>query len=164
MASSEDHIDRLRLELADVEAQFWAGYSNMTMNWQFVLGPIRIERRTSAMFIAQVFVLFHVLCFSVGATLIFVAGPARELGIAMVVGSIFAFGSFVGQFWAVAYDRGRKIFEEVIGNQDMEQLKELASKREIICEQISQLETAEAEAGNHEAGPAAAATHDASNS
>jgi hypothetical protein len=94
------------------------------------------------MFIVQVFVLFHTACFGVGAGLIFITGPTRELGLAMVVGSIFAFGSFVGQFWAVAIERNREVFREVMGNQEKAELKSLAVRREEILAQITQLEAA----------------------
>ena len=88
----------------------------------------------------QVFVLFHILCFAIGAGLIFTSGPARELGIAMVVGSIFAFGSFVGQLFSIAYGRTNEIAQQITGSQKMDDLKQLAGRREAILGQIEQLE------------------------
>jgi hypothetical protein len=131
MAEPEAEVDRLRRELADIEAEFWKAHADLAMGWQFVLGPLRVRRYASPMFIAQVFVLFHVLCFAAGAAFIFTAGPTRELGIAMVVGSIFAFGSFVAQFWAISYERFREIAREATGDQGTMSLKRLAARRRL---------------------------------
>jgi hypothetical protein len=148
MVNPEIEVDRLRQELTDVEAAFWSEYADIAMRWQFVLGPVKIRRRTSAMFVAQAFVLFHIACFAVGAGLIFIAGPTRELGIAIVVGSIFAFGSFVGQFWAIANEREREILRETMGGRETAELKSLAVRREEILAQITQLEAGVGEVDN----------------
>jgi hypothetical protein len=140
MAEPDSEVSRLRQELDIIEASFWKEYADLAMGWQFILGPLKVRRHVSNMFIAQVFVLFHLLCFTAGAALIFTTGPTRELGIAMVVGSIFAFGSFVAQFWAVSTERGREIRQEVMGNQDTTRMRQLAERRREIASRIEQLE------------------------
>lgn len=150
MTEPEAEVDRLRRELADTEAAFWKEYVNQAIGhtgffdpaapWRFGLGPIRIRYPASPMFIVQVFVLFHILCFAVGAALIFTTGPTRELGIAMVVGAIFAFGAFVAQFWAVSYERANAIYKEAVGDLETRKLKRLAAKRAEIASQIEHLE------------------------
>ncbi len=141
MTESEPEVDRLRRELGDIEAAFWKESAKVASDWTFgIFGPLTVRRYTSPMFIAQVFVLFHLLCFSVGAGLIFTTGPTRELGIAMVVGSIFAFGSFVAQFWVISYGRYREVAREAIGDQGMMTLKQLAARRAEMADRIKQLE------------------------
>jgi hypothetical protein len=140
MTEPEAEVDRLRRELADTEVAFWKEYGDLARPWRFSLGPIRIRYPASPMFIVQVFVVFHVLFFAVGAALIFTTGPTRELGIAMVVGAVFAFGSFVAQFWVVADARANAVYKEAVGDLETRNLKRLAARREEIASQIDHLE------------------------
>ena len=140
MTESGAELDRLRQELSSVEGAFWEEYRGLTTGWQFSFGPIRIRRHVSHTFIAQIFITFHILCFALGVGLIFTTGPTRELGIALVVGSTFAFGSFLSQFWALSIEEGRAIYKEVAGDFEIRDLKQLAKKREQILNQIKQLE------------------------
>jgi hypothetical protein len=140
MAEPEAEVDHLHRELSDVEREFWKEFEDLTTSWQFKFGPIRFRRRVSNMFIAQVFVAFHLSCFAGGIGLIFTTGPTRELGIALVVGSIFAFGSFVSQFWAVSLEQRRAVYKEAVGDLETRDLKQLAKKREQIMNQLKQLE------------------------
>jgi hypothetical protein len=140
MTDPRIELDRLRRELKDTEAVLWPSYWDLAKGWLSVFGPPTVRRPASPIFIAQVFVLFHILCFAIGAGLIFTNGPARELGIAMVVGSIFAFGSFVGQLFSIAYGRTNEIAQQITGSQKMDDLKQLAGRREAILGQIEQLE------------------------
>ena len=140
MTDPSIELNRLRRELKDTEAVLWPSYWDLAKGWLSPFGPPTIRRPASPIFVAQLFVLFHILCFAVGAGLIFTSGPARELGIAMVVGSIFAFGSFVGQLFSVAYGRANEIMQQITGTQKVEELKQLAARREALKRQIDQLE------------------------
>lgn len=140
MTEPDTEADRLHRELSDVESAFWEEYQKLTTGWQFSFGPIRIKHHVSQMFIAQAFIVFHLVCFAGGVGLIFTAGATRELGIALVVGSIFAFGAFVSQFWALSIEEGRALYKEVLGEQETRDLKQLAKKREQIMSRIEQLE------------------------
>src|SRR5262249_45203402 len=132
MAEPEAEVDRLRRELSGAEGEFWKEFQRLTTGWQFRFGPIRFRRNVSNLFIAQAFLVFHLLCFVGGIGLIFTTGPTRELGIALVVGSIFAFGSFVAQFWVLVIEEGRSVYKEAVGDLDTRTLKQLAKKREEI--------------------------------
>jgi hypothetical protein len=141
MTDPRIELDQLRRELKDTEPVLWPSYWDFAKGWLGVFGPPTIRRRASPIFIAQVFVLFHILCFAIGAGLILTSGSsAHELGIAMVVGFIFAFGSFVGQLFAIAYRRTNEIAQQITGSQKMNDLKQLAARREAIMRQIEQLE------------------------
>lgn len=133
-------LDQLRRELNDIEAVLWPSYWDLAKGWLSVFGPPTIRRRASPIFIAQVFALFHILCFAIGAGLIFTSGAAHELGIAMVVGSIFAFGAFLGQLFSIAYVHTNEIAQQITGSQKLNDLKQLAGRREAIMGQIEQLE------------------------
>ena len=75
--------------------------------WHFAAGPVYLRGAFSSMRLARYFVAFHVLVGVVGGALIFSDGPARELGMALVVGALFAFGAFVSQLWAVQVQHER---------------------------------------------------------
>lgn len=137
-ADQRIELDRLRRELKDIEAVLWPSYWALVKGWLGVFGPPTIRRPFSPIFIVQVYALFNILCFAVGARLIFTTGPTRELGIAMVVGSIFAIGSFVAQLFSIAYGRTNEIAQQITGSQKINDLKQLAGRREAIRRQIRQ--------------------------
>jgi hypothetical protein len=62
----------------------------------------------------------------------------ESLGVALVVGAIFGFGTFIAQFWAVATQREGSVYDEVYGN--LEYLKDLNRKRQALIERIEVLE------------------------
>jgi hypothetical protein len=140
MTEPDAEVDRLRRELSVIEDAFWEEYQELTTGWQFSFGPIRIRRHINQMFIVQMFIAFHILCFALGVGLIFTTGPTRDLGIALVVGSTFAFGSFLSQFLALSLERGNAIYKDVAGEFEIRDLRKLAEKREQLMNQIKQLE------------------------
>lgn len=140
MSDPRTELHRLRQELKDTEAKFWKLRWDLAKGWLGVFGPPTIRRPGSPIFIVQLFVLFHIVCFAIGARLIFTSGAARELGIAMVVGSIFAFGSFVGQLVSIAYARTSEITQQITGSKKKKELQQLADSLEAIMAQIERLE------------------------
>jgi len=140
MTNPRIELDRLRQELKDTEAEFWKLHWDLAKGWLGIFGPPAIRRPGSPIFIVQLFVLFHIACFAIGARLIFTSGAAKELGIAMVVGSIFAFGSFVGQLVSIAYARTSEITQQITGSKKKKDLQQLADRREAIMTEIEQLE------------------------
>jgi hypothetical protein len=47
--------------------------------------------------------LFNMVCFAVGVAFIFLNGTLRVLGISLVVGGLFSFGTFMTQWWDHAW-------------------------------------------------------------
>ena len=140
MTDPRTELNLLRRKLKDTEAEFWKLHWDLAKGWLGVFGPPTIRRPGSPIFIVQVFILFHIACFAIGAWLIFTSGAARELGIAMFVGSIFAFGSFVGQLVSIAYARTSEITQQITGSKKKKDLQQLADRREAIMTQIEHLE------------------------
>jgi hypothetical protein len=58
-------------------------------------------KRITAARIFLSYVAFNIAGIIIGIVMIVNKGVVRELGIAIVVGSIFAFGSFIAQWWSI---------------------------------------------------------------
>jgi hypothetical protein len=91
------------------------------------------------MAIARTFVGFCVLTFVAGAAMALVPST-RELGIAVVVGSIFSFGSFVTQFWAVVVQNERQAHDLIWGEPDRRQARHLIRRHGRLLDRLDQLE------------------------
>jgi hypothetical protein len=86
--------------------------------------------------IARMYAFFDLGCFAFGTGLIFVNGVLRELGIAIVVGSIFAFGSLVAQWWTVQTQREIDIRDHMLGG--TERFEELAEMRRSVIRRLDE--------------------------
>jgi hypothetical protein len=62
-----------------------------------------------------------------------------ELGTALVVGAIFAIGSFVGQWWALQIERERSLHDAVFGEEEADHLRRLQRRRDKIIAQIERI-------------------------
>ncbi len=85
----------------------WHDFQREASTWQFAVGPLRFRSAFKSMRFARYFVDFHLLVGATGGVLIFARGPARDLGMALVVGALFAFGAFVAQVWSVQVQEER---------------------------------------------------------
>ena len=109
--------DERRAELRRVEDQLWTVYGRTVPDdWAFGIGPVKIRRGIRSMRATQVYVLFNAVAFAAGAVLILTGGAAQDLGIAIVVGALFAFGSFVAQFWGILVQREYEHRKAVFGS------------------------------------------------
>jgi hypothetical protein len=97
--------------------------------WRIRIGPIAYRRRVSAEFVFLLFTSFHIAGGVSGALLI-VFGKARiqSLGIALLVGSLFAFGSFLAQFWSEILKREHDAQELVFGDLRREEARNLSRR------------------------------------
>jgi hypothetical protein len=79
---------------------------------------------TSILLIFLSYVTFNFVGMIAGIVMILNKGVLRELGIAIVVGSIFAFGSFIAQWWSIEVQQeidfvgrvsGREAYQQHLG-------------------------------------------------
>jgi hypothetical protein len=112
-ATSEPDNRRAELEerLAQIEEEYW---SIADPGWRMDLGRIRVHRRYSSQTFAKVFVSFNAVLFVVGVALSFAGGTVASLGVAVVVGALFSFGSFLTEVWSQAVDREQELRSEDI--------------------------------------------------
>lgn len=114
----------------------------------FPIGPVSIDlrRRVNSGAIAAIYSLFNVACLVAGVCMILFGGILAELGIAIVVGSIFAFGSFFAQWWTVQAQREVDIRDHVLGGHAV--FERLAEMRDSIDRLIDEQNTTNAQAGH----------------
>jgi hypothetical protein len=73
------------------------------------VGPWRFHRNTNAQGVAKLFIALHLVAIIAGAVLIFQRSPMKELGIALVVGGLFAFGTLLSAIWSEIYASEREM-------------------------------------------------------
>lgn len=104
MNENASELDRLRNKLAQLDELIRQQEAKRS-NWGIGLrvGQKRLEYRKqiTAAHIFLSYVAFNVSGIIVGIVMIINKGAVRELGIAIIVGSIFAFGSFIAQWWSI---------------------------------------------------------------
>ena len=83
------------------------------------------------------YVAFNIIAFVVGIIMIVNNGVLRELGIAIVVGSLFAFGSFIAQWWTVRVQSEIDFVDRVYGSIDRQQ--QLGEMRTAIIKRLDEL-------------------------
>lgn len=89
----------------EINAEFAELHQTLS-GWGLTLGPIRFSGTFGSQRITRIYVTLHVLLLLGGAALIVWASDAlQDLGTALVVGSLFAFGAFVAQVWALQAQR-----------------------------------------------------------
>jgi len=93
-------------------------------NWSIGIGKLRIRAVVDTNLIAIVFILWHLLLGTAGAASILFWDDGRELGIALLVGALFSFGSFLAQFWSQAMDYQREFVDKIWLEDDVELLRE----------------------------------------
>jgi hypothetical protein len=95
--------DQLAKELQHIREAFTKEYRSTTSAWGGTLGPFTIDARISAEIIIAIYVTFNVVCFVAGVAFIFQRGVLQTLGISLVVGALFSFGTFMAQWWNHAW-------------------------------------------------------------
>jgi hypothetical protein len=97
--------ERLEKELLLASEALERAYKPIASGWRADLGPVAIRVTASSGLITRIYVLFNVLCFVFGVAFIFLNELFRALGIALVVGALFSFGTFMAQWWDHAWQR-----------------------------------------------------------
>jgi hypothetical protein len=133
-------LRQLREELQAVDEEINELWDAQTARWSFRLGPFKVgARKVQPMFIAQVFVVFNILCFAAGVGLAFVGGVFTAIGASIIVGALFSFGSFTTQFWAVAVQDNRDLARRAAGEDDLARMRKLTRRGDKLFRQINDL-------------------------
>jgi hypothetical protein len=78
--------------------------------------------------------------FVTGVVLSVVGPPARELGVGLVVGSLFAFGAWISQAWALSRQEEFRLFDKLLGEFYQRDLKHCATEIEDKTRQLEELD------------------------
>ncbi|MBQ1036308.1 hypothetical protein [Micromonospora sp. C81] len=130
--------DRLTDELEAVDQELWDAFSHASMSWGAGYGKRRITRRMSSGAWVSLLAALCLTTFSTGVPLTLI-DPTRELGIALVAGSIFACAAFLGQVWTVQYQRESTLKNQLFGAEQQQQLHDLLKERDRLIGQLNRL-------------------------
>jgi hypothetical protein len=131
-------LTKLTAELKAVEDEYWRVQGEQDGGWQAVIGPFRISQVLNSMSWFRMILTVSAASFIVGAALTFV-DPAKELGIALVVGAIFAGVSFLGQAWTLQVQAERAKSDRLFGKDEVRELRDLLKSRQRILAEIETL-------------------------
>ena len=131
--------DRLLTELHALDREYFDGdVWRIRESWQLSLGPVYVRGRFASQRIAKIYATLCVACLLTGG-LLAALSPMTELGTALVVGAIFAIGSFVGQWWALQIEREGSLHHAVFGEDDANHLRQLQRRRAELIGQIERI-------------------------
>lgn len=134
---------QLEENLRAVDEAFQKEYLRTASSWHVNFGPIHIPFVIGSQQVAKIYAFFNALCFVAGVVFCFFKGVLSGLGIALVVGSLFALGAFVSQFWMAVYTREIEWSGRVYGEASTAQLRHLDKERSELYKQIEGLRDAE---------------------
>ena len=93
--------DELKEELEGAREALNKQYRSMASTWR--AGSLPMTITIDSGLISLIYILFNMVCFAVGVAFIFLNGTLRVLGISLVVGGLFSFGTFMTQWWDHAW-------------------------------------------------------------
>ncbi len=107
--------------------------------WGAELGPLAIRARISLEVISAAYILFNIICFSTGIAFIFLRGAFQTPGIALVVGSVFSFGTFTAQWWDHAWQRQKDVLDHAFGDKRYVEIHRLVKEYDRLHEKLDSL-------------------------
>lgn len=108
-----DEREQALAELQAARRRYRRAFVRSTALWRPLIPFTNIW--INARGLAYLWTTAHLLAFVVGVVLSLVGEPVRDLGFALVVGSLFASGALWGQLWAVAFQREKQLLERTVG-------------------------------------------------
>jgi hypothetical protein len=131
--------ERLRLLREHIESEYDRLYKRMANQWSLSIGPKRLTRNVSSQAIFWLYVSFLAAAALTG-TLLIVLNVVLPMGIALLVGSLFAGGSFVSQVWSLTLQSERKAHDSVYGDMIQEWMRELVFRMGEVAEELEKLD------------------------
>jgi hypothetical protein len=122
------------LEFAAHAATWRGGWGLWTRSGRRIIGPFTAAQ------VAGIYRLMLGGFFLVGAVLTLIGGLVGQLGAALVVGSLFAFGSWMAQAWALSRETEFKAADELLFDLERERLEPYAERVRLLTRQLRDLE------------------------
>jgi hypothetical protein len=91
--------DQLEKELQRANEAFDRELRSMTSTWVGRLGSFPLRIPANSQVIIAIYLLFNGVCFAVGVAFTLQHGALQTLGISLVVGGLFSFGTLTAQWW-----------------------------------------------------------------
>lgn len=106
--------------------------------WHFSVGPFHINRVVTPQYTARIYVGFNIACFVTGLILVPLGGALNTIGVSLIVGALFSFGTFVSQFWAIQTQLEVDVARDVLGKEG--EFDELVEKRADLRRRLKELD------------------------
>ena len=129
---------RLREELRQLDDEFHRRYAAGATGFSFSTGR-RPTRHLSAQALARLYFGFCLSAFAAGAVLA-TLDATKELGVAMVVGALFAGGSFIAQAWMLQVERERAVKGALWGDAERAEMRAMLDRRRQLVAELDQLD------------------------
>ncbi len=140
MGDISSELANLRQELRDIDEAFWREFYRTFARWNIGVGSFRINAPATSAQLAIGFFLFNSMCFAVGIIFTVLGGVWTALGVAMIVGSLFSFGTFVAQLWVVHRQRAAEVIDRLYGlRTEYADLERLGRMRKDLLDRIEKL-------------------------
>jgi hypothetical protein len=111
--------DQLEKELQSAREAYDREYRSISSAVGGRLGPFGINVTITREVTIAIFIAFNVVCFGVGIAFILQKGVLQVLGISLVVGGLFSFGTFMAQWWDHMWQEQNNTFDRVFKDIDM---------------------------------------------
>jgi hypothetical protein len=119
--------DTLAAEASDIFERYRSLRKEFT-TWTIEFGPIRISTPEGTNSLAITFIIWHALTFITGVLVTIFWANNRALGVALVVGSLFGFGSFLAQVWAQGMAKEREFLHKIEHEESIERFRIVAKQ------------------------------------
>ena len=126
MNNSNSEIDELHAELIATRDEIYREMGRLSPHWEMKVGPFPIYV-VSPKAISLLYGAFLAVCFALGIWFTLLNGTLASLGVALIVGTLFAGGAVVAQIWSFSIQGELNLFEQAFGDERTSDLKNLAS-------------------------------------
>lgn len=123
MSESRSEIDQLTAELVATRKEIDREVEHLSTRWGIF--SIRVVTPTA---IAWIYVAFLAMCLGLGIVFTLHSGTLAGLGIALIVGALFAGGAVVGQAWSFAIQEQHDLFDKAFGEERTKDLENLGKQ------------------------------------
>ncbi|MEJ3744687.1 hypothetical protein WEI85_15500 [Actinomycetes bacterium KLBMP 9797] len=117
MTDDRAEIDELTDQIADAYAAFRRETYAATQSWGYWTGTgRRLLGPFNAAQVAGIYRLILAALFALGVVFTVVSDATTEMGMALIVGALFAFGAWMAQAWALSREEESRIEEKLLGD------------------------------------------------
>jgi hypothetical protein len=113
--------------------EFNKEYRSVAETWWMGIGPLKMTATIGTSEIGLIYICFNMICFAAGIAFTLASGALQALGIALVVGGLFSFGTFMAQWWDHSWQRNNatidRAFDSNYADKRYSELQRLAKER-----------------------------------
>jgi hypothetical protein len=150
MDGMSDELSRLNEDLKDAIREFDQEFERFTsINATIPIFPRRLRNfKMGAELLSRIVNLGNLACFVTGLVCAVIGGNLLAVGVALVVGSLFSEGAFIGQLWTMSYQNQHAVSSRLWGDEVFTRLTRLKTRIIDMSERIDILQQGTGSAGS----------------